>query len=474
MALCLSSGLSLGTHYRDQKDFLLQNHAMLMAGPMARYRNDCWQKRPVALTQQAKATVHKVRFPGAGLSEVEPYSTVFMDGYLQVACVKDYMYEHGDKFGNNKFAYEIGSSANVSIVHYTEVVAREDQKSMTHEVCFEFCRTVPEMLFFGITQGRDCYCAPYYESMAGDSSMCDAVCEGAPSTMCGGMKKSSVFAMHSCNDAAEELEEAISAMEDAALDLKNVSTTTKTLADDGQTAASDLQKKLGAAGDPVAADLMQSAMVFAGELVHPADEGIEFAESLTDVKSDATDTVSTLNTGDFASATKAEEMTHEVKQSTAEAEAKIEELEGLLLVAHPTYPAMDDAPNATAQYMPLMYFVDKEFEGVPSTCGGDVVKKPIFGLDSNGCAMACDAEIHSCVGFSYFPDGVCFLISKFTSVQYYTGCGKEGFLQVSKREGLPAECFAKFSSFEGVNLTPDPSGKCDLCLKTATKAERCF
>lgn len=304
--------------------------------------------------------------------------------------------------------------------------------------------------------------------------MCDAVCEGSPSTMCGGMKKSSIFAMHKCDDAGEELEEAISAMAEAEASLTNISTMIKELADDGQSSSSSLQKRLGAAGDPVAADLMQSAMVFAGELVHPAEEGVAFAASLTPIKDEGLSTVSTLDTSDFASATKADEMTLKAKEETAEAEAKIEELEGLLQLAHPTYPALDGAPNATAQYMPVMYFVDKEFEDVPATCGGDTVKKPIFGLDADGCAMACDAEIHSCVGFSYFPEGVCFLFSKFKSVQYWTGCGKSAFLQVSKREGLAAECFAKFSSFDGVNLTPNPSGKCDLCLKAVTKAERCF
>merc|ERR1719316_2047477 len=69
---------------------------------------------------------------------------------------------------------------------------------MTHEVCFEFCRSVPNMLFFGLAHGRDCYCAPFYDMMAGDSSECNAVCEGDTDTMCGGMQKSSIFQMHSC------------------------------------------------------------------------------------------------------------------------------------------------------------------------------------------------------------------------------------------------------------------------------------
>jgi len=167
-----------------------------------------------------------------------------------------------------------------------------------------------------------------------------------------------------------------------------------------------------------------------------------------------------------------------------------------LQLAHPTYGDLEGAPNATAQYMHLMYFVDKEFENVPSTCGGDTVKKPTFGLSTDECARACDASPHSCVGFSYFPGetSICFLISKFKSVTYYTGCGASSFVQhfkknlrqgppgggPAKEEGapaaspLPAECFAKLSKFEGTTLKPNPSGKCDMCLKSATKADRCF
>merc|ERR1740133_654605 len=49
---------------------------------------------------------------------------------------------------------------------------------MTQKVCFEFCRTVPNMGFFGVVNGRGCYCTPYFKPMESDSSQCDAVCEG--------------------------------------------------------------------------------------------------------------------------------------------------------------------------------------------------------------------------------------------------------------------------------------------------------
>merc|ERR1719424_1729657 len=76
---------------------------------------------------------------------------------------------------------------------------------MSSEVCFEFCRTVPDMNFFGLIYGRECYCAPYFKMTSGDTSECDAVCEGKPTEMCGGMAKSSIFEMHLCANTAEKL-----------------------------------------------------------------------------------------------------------------------------------------------------------------------------------------------------------------------------------------------------------------------------
>merc|ERR1719265_1611014 len=103
----------------------------------------------------------------------------------------------GDKFGNGADQYKMQSSG-VSIALYSELVLKELQVAMTPRACFEFCRTVPDMGFFGITNGRDCYCTPYYTQMESDSSQCDAVCEGETTLMCGGKSKSSIFAMHMC------------------------------------------------------------------------------------------------------------------------------------------------------------------------------------------------------------------------------------------------------------------------------------
>merc|ERR1719198_925152 len=91
---------------------------------------------------------------------------------------------------------------------------------------------------------------------------------------------------------------------------------------------------------------------------------------------------------------------------------------------------IEEDSKVLKQYLNIMYFVDKEFKDVPSTCGGDMIKKPMQ-VSASGCAKACDAEGEACAGFSYFDadlednSGVCFMFTKFKEVTYYTGCTKE-------------------------------------------------
>ena len=69
---------------------------------------------------------------------------------------------------------------------------------MTPRVCFNFCRTVPEMVFFGLAYGRECYCTPYYHKTTGDGA-CSAQCEGDASKTCGNENgMADVYQMHSC------------------------------------------------------------------------------------------------------------------------------------------------------------------------------------------------------------------------------------------------------------------------------------
>merc|ERR1719305_1031197 len=60
------------------------------------------------------------------------------------------------------------------------------------------------MLHFGLTNGRDCYCAPYYKQVPGDG-VCDAGCAGDASATCGSTKgMADVYEMHACSDTIAE------------------------------------------------------------------------------------------------------------------------------------------------------------------------------------------------------------------------------------------------------------------------------
>jgi len=531
--------------------------------------------------------------PGAGLGSITPFQESFNDGFSMVGCLKDDMLLHGDKNGDGKFSYKMGPITNVSIVHYTDIVPGEDQEQMTHEICFGLCRTVPDMHFFGITNGRDCYCTPYYRQIASDSSSCDAVCDGNPTTMCGGKTKSSIFEMHACNDAQGKLAAAGQEADVAKTKLGAVAGEVLEKAVQMQTTAANLQPELGKVGDSAATGHLQMAKVFAGKLGHTAQAGLKLMRDLEAMKEKAM-------SGGFGPMTTflAEKITADMTALVTKANAASEELAELQKQAVPPR-----GPDSAELYYPVMYFVDKDYKDAPSTCGGKSLGQPIVSGYS-GCAGACEAAAGKCKGFSYMEGGLCFLLSEVSSATYYTGCDKaeeppksaaflqkaqenddyaeaksdeysydyysitdyegaepewmpeegesfesdydapakvdnydyseapeappaeepimddyseapeapeaptsapapaptsapapakvdnydysEGYEPPHEEEGSPAEeqgavtdehsfsCVVKFADFEGVTLKPDPSGKCDGCLKKATKADRCI
>jgi len=491
-------------------------HEQLVTLPMFLNKKDCWKKRPVAMSQLA-VKVYKLNLtnPGAGMGveDQKGYGTVMKDGFYEVSCIKDYMYHHGDADGPNKHEYEIGSSSNVSIVHYNMLVPKEDREAMTSEVCFEFCRTVPDMIFFGLTAGRECYCEPYFKPMAGDSSACDAVCEGDSTTMCGGMAKSSVFQMHFCDSTAGDLASVKDKVEAFLEEANKVSEGALEDAELLQSVAEAGQATFGTAGDTVMSDLMQSAKVFAGEFQHAAEGADKKAKDLKAVvegapggDADFTDPA-TMKEAEVAMQTMEEQL-----GALEDDKAKVMDLHELArgIEFSKNEKGNDHLPDVEGeplnQYMSVMYFVDREYEAVPSTCGGETLDKPMLAKDKHECANTCALAGIACAGFSYVSteaskSKICFLFSKFKSVTYYTECGKgflqkqSSFLQKNATQVLqkgnsdkksaqePEEkkvdmeetmCYAKLSSFVGTTLKPDPSGKCDLCLKTADKAQRCF
>jgi hypothetical protein len=247
------------------------------------YAQDCWQSAHLPIKTNAASLLQGQNVPGAGIAKFKPFEKVLKDGFLKVKCVKDYMYYRGDKFGDNKHDYKLGQVSNVSIVHYDAFVAKEDRAEMTQKKCFEFCRTVPNMGFFGIVNGRGCYCTPYFTPMESDSTQCDAHCEGDNTLECGGQSKSSMFSMHMCDSTKEDLGARAATADQIQGSVEAQVTRCKAASTNMQNTAVELQKIFGAVGDSGAGGLMQSAKVFAGELLHQAEDADASATDLGDL-----------------------------------------------------------------------------------------------------------------------------------------------------------------------------------------------
>jgi len=388
-----------------------------------RYIRDCWKKLPVTLSLVAAArrSPKDPGYPGSGINNFEPFEVVLKDGFSKVACVKDELFAHGDKFGDNRYDYTLGSRANVSIVHYTAHVPKEDRKAMTQTVCFEFCRTVPNMQFFGLLNGRECYCAPYYTMMVGDSSNCDATCEGDTTMMCGGKTKSSIFSMHMCASTEADLGQSSVQANAVVVDLQSRSFLAKSLAEKLEDVGAENQKIFGKAGDPAAADLMQKAKSFAHKLIDVARDADKIKDELTRLVKESG------RLKDFTkpnTVAKAERFMEAMLKETKASKQPSKTLGRLVALAKPTREEL----GAGKQYYPLMYSVDKKFKDSMQTCSGEMVDQAIVGESLDGCASACDAANNDCVGFSYFGVGetsLCFMLSSLRSATYYTGCGND-------------------------------------------------
>mmetsp|Transcript_5501 Transcript_5501/g.14573 ORF Transcript_5501/g.14573 Transcript_5501/m.14573 type:complete len:300 (+) Transcript_5501:1-900(+) len=287
--------------------------------------------------------------------------------------------------------------------------------------------------------------------------------------MCGGKSKSTIFGMHHCSNTVATLKAAADSMVDLQGKMGEQMMDVKTAMESMQSEAAAMQVKFGNAGDPGASDLLQSAKVFAGELEAAHGVASQVDVKMSELKTSA-DGVAKAKSAEEVG--KAEDLTKEIAATTLKAEDSIEEMEGLMESITKAAAAAQDAEGAAKQYLSLMYFVDQEKKDLPSTCTGTAAEKPIVAT-IDGCARACDGDIHECVGFSFFPlegrqqvpEGLCFLMSKFKTATYYTGCnGQHEF----------NKCYAKLSKFESTSIAPKADGTCENCLKEVTKADRCF
>eukprot|EP00746_Dinoflagellata_sp_MGD_P168317 gnl/MRDRNA2_/MRDRNA2_99686_c0_seq1.p1 gnl/MRDRNA2_/MRDRNA2_99686_c0~~gnl/MRDRNA2_/MRDRNA2_99686_c0_seq1.p1 ORF type:complete len:834 (+),score=224.73 gnl/MRDRNA2_/MRDRNA2_99686_c0_seq1:63-2564(+) len=419
-----------------------------------------WAKRGIMLLQEepAEEPEPSMAKPGAGANQVladhpleksgsvnnvESMLKVFKDGFYPVRCLTDAMEMTSDKFGNNMFDY--ADTSNVSIVRYSEIIAKPFQKPMTPEVCYQFCQTVPDMVFFGIAYGDDCYCTPYFKpSPAGGSAACDSPCPGDPTQMCGGQGKSSIFEMHLCADTAEEVVDASTAADEVLVYFYDSAFLADAIAAELQLSGETLMKVAGASGDSAASDMGMSAKVAAGDVSHSiVSFGCldNYNELMTAYK-DAKD----VRTLDFTFAKNIQEADAAVatmKTLAPEVEGCAKAAERQSVMSYPFYKevaAMETADAFQAKidayadglqtYLPTSYVQDSSLPAGMSTCSGKVLLKPAV-VTLGECAEACDRMRYpaSCTGFQFFnlgktDDGdtvspLCFLFEAMYSVTTY-------------------------------------------------------
>merc|ERR1719379_1731106 len=234
--------------------------------------------------------VHRDRQPGTGIDSSLHSEVVHADGYFHVRCVADEMNLKADLHSDNKFDY--ANKANVSIIRYKDTLDREKQVPMTPKACFNFCRTVPGMLFFGLIYGRECYCTPYFTpTTAKGNGVCDLPCEGDAASTCGGNGMSDMYEMHFCDDTAEKLDEQIAKAKNATMKTETLGEHVEEAGDSMEDAANEMMTAAAEGGDMATNDLGQQAKGSTSEVVHAANAADKAAAKLDEARGAAEELV---------------------------------------------------------------------------------------------------------------------------------------------------------------------------------------
>lgn len=426
-ALLLTSACTLSVKKENPRVLSLSAQKAKHATSSKQYAPDCGKRVNKRFQSFAQLDAG---IPGAGMGKIVPFETVLKDGFAEMDCFKDDLFYHGDKFHDHKASYT--NRFNVSIVHYTTVVAKEDRQQMTQEVCFDFCRTVPDMFGFGILNGRECYCAPYAQQIAGDSSECDAQCEGNPAQLCGGKTKSTIFSMHMCADTEGDLKSASTNLNKTFDELTDATKRVSSEAARGTQTALELQKLFGCLGDSAAPDMLQKANVDAGVLEEAARVSNKLLVKMAAAQGDVSKMLGMkLDFTDFSNLKKAEELIGNMEKFTMEGSGLVPGLHKFLrfqdVAATPEgAKAME---NRSELFYQAYHFVHPETPQTKwakdkSSCSGPLAADPIFGLSEDECAYACDEIANTCKGYQWFDKhtSICLLLEEVEELHHYDQC----------------------------------------------------
>lgn len=354
----------------------------------------------------------------------EGYERGVADGYLYVGCLRD------------------AQAAPASAI-YADAVEREKRVPITPRVCFDFCRTMPGMQFFALTQGRTCYCAPFYKRAPGEG-VCSLGCDGNHHFTCGGDGMMDMYAMHACHDAESKLTEALETAE-ATLSTTNTDAgLAATLAEAMLVTADAMYTIAVNGGDADTTSYCQEAREFSGELKH-AGEAASQASGLLRERVTAARAI----TGDFAAREvmyDAELAQREMRDLGKQAKDAGDALRPLLEAASRGADAWDETaarlfiPVATA--VELWSTLDPSASAAPrgeTVCAGELIADPVVGVTKTECAEACeDMSIRGdeCVAFQYYK------MEKAPSpaAQFPSLCMLLGTVELARTFECPMEC----------------------------------
>jgi len=155
------------------------------------FQNICWRDEAMA---KLTFGVNK-RWVSEDYEDAVTGNFAFMTDYGFVECNQDREWEFGNKHAEpGKF------EGPQSIIRYEDYMTAGDgtfeARSMTVNVCFDFCSRFEFAQFFGLREGNRCYCSTGYVARGGTNE-CNAPCQGDSNQVCGSAHgdASSLYAM---------------------------------------------------------------------------------------------------------------------------------------------------------------------------------------------------------------------------------------------------------------------------------------
>lgn len=368
-----------------------------------------------------------------------PFQTVEKDGYWHVNCLADAMNRKGDKFGGGAQRYEGGAVADSSVVRYDVVVEPDARQKMSPQVCFNFCRTVPDMTFFGLVYGRECYCTHFYKQTTGDG-VCDLPCDGDSAVTCGGQTMSDIYQMHECVGGFAEK---VAAMQEAATAVNGALAETAMAAQGAGDAMQASGDYLEGLAEGAASPLAQAAKVAAGPVIHSGEDLLALSGEFGKLEAEATG----LDASDSA---QREELEAALAQGTDLLDASDQALAAAEQWVTDTAPEISVPEGTEATFVPVLRQLDPEKAGLMSVCNGQLTGTPKVGLSVDECVASCDAHPAPagtdgyCYAVQHFnlqgADSLCYLFSGLSELTSYDcewtshADGAKGFLQKSEKK----------------------------------------